>query len=549
MIVDATSRSHSSRPFAHLPHSSARRVLEGIDDEMSPRRLIDTFMRRASTSSASTSFSSFARWSSSAASPQRRFAVVGSGPAGMYAALELPRAFPGARVDVFDRSPAPFGLVRYGVAPDHAETKLVTNKFHETLTTRDDVRFFGNVELGTDVSLGELYDSYHGVVLACGTNGDRLLDVPGESENRGVVGARAFVAWFNGDPEHGSSSATHFAIEEALINREDAHVAVIGVGNVALDCARILLKDAEALAGTDICEHALEVLRANPVRSVSLIGRRGVAQASFSPKELRELLNLPRVRVVMSDESLELAAEDELELKESRPRRRAYEAFVKRASEGECATAGGCAKTLHVRFRSSPLAFGGDAGALRWMKLGRNEIVGEPGARKSVSSGETETVPTALALRSVGYAANPIEMRVQDTSASALRLPFDGRRRVVPNRFGAVTRDASSDAEEIPRLYVTGWLKRGATGIIGTNLTCAEETIAKMSVDFAENPPSDPIASGVDGLLSDRGIRVVSARDWSVIDALERGRGADRGKPREKFVSIDDFIKALDDAT
>ena len=487
------------------------------------------------------------RASSSAAGPSpRRFAVVGSGPAGMYAVLALTKTFDGAKVDVFERYPAPFGLVRYGVAPDHAETKLVTNKFHETLTTRDDVAFYGNVQLGRDVSLGELYDSYHGVVLACGTSGDRRLEVPGEGEHRGVLGAREFVAWFNGDPEHGPQSATHAAVVEALRSRDgDAHVAVIGVGNFAIDCARVLLRDADALAGTDICEHALEVLRAHPVRAVSVIGRRGVAQASFSPKELRELLNLRNVRVVISDENLTLEPEDEAELAENRPRRRAHEAFVKRKTAGECASEDGCTKILNVRFLASPLAFGGENGVLSWMKLGRNELVGAAGARKSIASGETEMVPTALALRSVGYRAEPIQMTVKDESLTQLRLPFDEKNRVVPNAYGAVAVSADS-ADTIPRLYVTGWLKRGPTGIIGTNLTCADETIAKMAADFAVAPPPDPVEDGVDRLLEKRGVRVVRAADWIQIDRLERERGAARGKPREKFVSTADALKAID---
>ena len=327
----------------------------------------------------------------------------------------------------------------------------------------------------------------------------------------------------------------------------NAHVAVIGVGNVAIDCARVLLKDADALAETDICAHALETLRAHPVSSVSLIGRRGVAQASFTPKELRELLNLPDVRVEMSEETLALAPEDEEELTRSRPRRRAYEAFTKRKDAGECLREDGrCKKTLHVRFLASPLEFGGDKdGALRWMKLGRNELVGPAGARKSIPSGETETIPTALALRSVGYRVEPIASTVDgDESSSGVTLPFDERARVVPNASGAVVADALS-LRQIPRLYVTGWLKRGPTGIIGTNLTCAEETVAKMAADFAVNPPEEPLSRGVASILARRGVRVVDADDWNRLDDLERARGEAVGKPREKFTRVRDMLDAL----
>ena len=517
--------------------STARALTALARDACARARLV--FARGTATDASS---------SSSSRTVRHRFAVVGSGPAGMYAALALAKTFAGSTIDVFDRSPAPFGLVRYGVAPDHAETKLVTKKFHETLTTREDVAYYGNVGLGRDVSVGELMDGYHGVVLACGASGDRRLEVPGEETRRGVLSAREFVAWFNGDPAHGPESETHARVREALEKGgANAHVAVIGVGNVAIDCARVLLKDADALAETDICAHALETLRAHPVSSVSLIGRRGVAQASFTPKELRELLNLPDVRVEMSEETLALAPEDEEELTRSRPRRRAYEAFTKRKDAGECLREdGGCKKTLHVRFLASPLEFGGDKdGALRWMKLGRNELVGPAGARKSIPSGETETIPTALALRSVGYRAEPIASTVDgDESSSGVTLPFDERARVVPNAYGAVIADALS-LRQIPRLYVTGWLKRGPTGIIGTNLTCAEETVAKMAADFAVNPPEEPLSRGVASILARRGVRVVDADDWNRLDDLERARGEAVGKPREKFTRVRDMLDAL----
>ena len=517
--------------------STARALTALARDACARARLV--FARGTATDTSS---------SSSSRTVRHRFAVVGSGPAGMYAALALAKTFAGSTIDVFDRSPAPFGLVRYGVAPDHAETKLVTKKFHETLTTREDVAYYGNVGLGRDVSVGELMDGYHGVVLACGASGDRRLEVPGEETRRGVLSAREFVAWFNGDPAHGPENETHARVREALEKGgANAHVAVIGVGNVAIDCARVLLKDADALAETDICAHALETLRAHPVSSVSLIGRRGVAQASFTPKELRELLNLPDVRVEMSEETLALAPEDEEELTRSRPRRRAYEAFTKRKDAGECLREDGrCKKTLHVRFLASPLEFGGDKdGALRWMKLGRNELVGPAGARKSIPSGETETIPTALALRSVGYRAEPIASTVDgDESSSGVTLPFDERARVVPNAYGAVIADALS-LRQIPRLYVTGWLKRGPTGIIGTNLTCAEETVAKMAADFAVNPPGEPLSRGVASILARRGVRVVDADDWNRLDDLERARGEAVGKPREKFTRVRDMLDAL----
>ena len=343
---------------------------------------------------------------------RKLFCVVGSGPAGMYAADRLLSHYGDrARVDVLERLPTPFGLVRSGVAPDHAATKSVTNRFDAVLADPR-VAFLGNVALGRDVSVDDLTPRYHAVVLAYGAEGDKTLGVPGE-DLRGVHSAREFVGWFNGDP--GCVAALRDAVPRALSgatsdpdaeadppprgsgsSRSRSTTAVIfGLGNVAVDCARMLLRDPAELAKTDVCAHALDALSTSRVRRVVMVGRRGSAQAAFSPKELRELLGLPGVEVKVADPAcMRLEPEDEADLEASRPRRRAREAIVKALSKkAEAAEAdeGGDArvvserKTLEFRFLRSPERFeasGDEPGAVGAVTLRVNALAARAAARE-----------------------------------------------------------------------------------------------------------------------------------------------------------------------
>ena len=517
------------------------------------------------------------RWLSSAvkdlpARDSRLFCVVGSGPAGMYAADRLLTHYgAAARVDILDKSPVPFGLVRSGVAPDHASTKSVTNRFEKVLNDPR-ARFFGNAALGRDVSVDDLAPRYHAVVLAYGAAGDRTLDVPGEDTLLGALSARRFVGWFNGDPEaHGDdpsdarrgdeegAPSLHDEIARCLTNTETMDVSdgprrsavIFGLGNVALDCARILLRDPKDLRATDICAAALATLERSAVEHVALVGRRGVAQAAFSPKELRELLDLPDVDVRVYDDAV--AEADAADLEASRPRRRAREAIEKRKARGNPPESVRSRKELSVRFLRSPKALvarDDDATRLGSVVLEVNELAGPPGSRRARGTGATETIrDVALALRSVGYKAKPLEEASIDTRDTSVtlkqqRVPFDATRGIVPNAFGRVT---GAGNRRVPGLYVAGWLKRGPKGIIGDNLIDAEETIGALIEDDAQGLLRKPDAvfenSGVAPVLVARDTRVVSKEGWARIDAEERRRGAEAGKPREKLTSVSEMLR------
>ena len=570
------------------------------------------------------------RWLSSAAKDlptrdPRLFCVVGSGPAGMYAADRLLTHYgASARVDILDKSPVPFGLVRSGVAPDHASTKSVVNRFEGVLSDPR-VSFFGNAALGRDVSVDDLTPRYHAVVLAYGATGDRNLDVPGEDTLRGAISARRFVGWFNGDPEaHGDdvqvsggakNVSLHDEITACLTKRRDdvcddarardetdvfenkettlsngdlrteiekkpeapteAPTAVIfGLGNVALDCARVLLRDARDLRNTDICAAALATLERSEVKKVALIGRRGVAQAAFSPKELRELLNLPDVDVRVYDDAVTEA--DEADLEASRPRRRAREAIEKRKARGndenDISSRRKNRKELTVRFLRSPSALvarDDDSTRLGSVILEMNELRGPPGSRRAVGTGATETIRNvSLALRSVGYRSKPLEEhfivqskhepdREPDPEPDRFKqsVPFDAARGVVPNAFGRVTRTvapAMGGGEwQVPGLYVVGWLKRGPRGIIGDNLVDAEETVGALVADDARGMLRKPDYRfkdrGIAPLLEARKKSTVSKQGWRRIDAEERRRGAEAGKPREKITSVLEMLRVANE--
>ena len=516
----------------------------------------------------------------------RLFCVVGSGPAGMYAADRLLTHYgAAARVDILDKSPVPFGLVRSGVAPDHASTKSVTNRFEKVLNDPR-ARFFGNAALGRDVSVDDLAPRYHAVVLAYGAAGDRTLDVPGEDTLLGALSARRFVGWFNGDPEaHGDdpsdarrgdeegAPSLHDEIARCLTNTETMDVSdgprrsavIFGLGNVALDCARILLRDPKDLRATDICAAALATLERSAVEHVALVGRRGVAQAAFSPKELRELLALPDVDVRVYDDAV--AEADEADLEASRPRRRAREAIEKRKAQGDASgrEARGSSgpsgssgagfqkkkKELSVRFLRSPASFAArddDPTRLGSVVLEVNELRGPPGSRRAVGTGATETIEgVALALRSVGYRSTP----PKETDRFAGGVPFDDRLGVVPNQHGRVTQtvpaEMGGDSWRVPGMYVVGWLKRGPRGIIGDNLADAEETVGALVADDARGTLRKPDYRfkdrGVAPVLEARNVRFVSKRGWGRIDAEERRRGAEAGKPREKLTSVAEMLR------
>jgi ferredoxin--NADP+ reductase len=434
-----------------------------------------------------------------------RAAIVGSGPAGFYAADFLLKA--GLSVDLYERLPAPFGLVRYGVAPDHQTIKRVAAAFERT-AKQPGFRFRGHVEIGRDLALEELRRAYHAVVLAYGASADRRLDVPGE-DSAGSHAATAFVAWYNGHPEH-QDDDYDFSNERAV---------VVGIGNVALDVARILVRPPAELAVTDITERALEALRTSRIREVVLLGRRGPAEAAFDQGELADIVALPGVEVIVEGdvsfevpEGADAAVRKNVEYLATLPRK-------------PTATA---ERRLCLRFLASPCEIVEEAGRVRALVFEDNELVVEHGRVSARGTGQKHELTTGLVVRSIGYQGRPMP-----------GAPFDVKRGIVPNLAGRVL---TSDATPAPGLYVTGWIRRGPTGLIGTNKACAKETVDHLLADLGTLPAPTLEPAALDGLLAERGVSVVGYDGWHALDAAETARGASKGKVREKFTTVAEML-------
>jgi ferredoxin/flavodoxin---NADP+ reductase len=429
-----------------------------------------------------------------------RVAVVGSGPAGVYAADALTRGTDGVSVDVLDRLPAPYGLVRYGVAPDHVKMKSVDAALRKVLE-RDAVRFVGNVEVGTDLTLAELRRHYDAVLFATGAAVDRRLGVPGE-DLAGSFSATDFVAWYSGHPD---AALDRFTLRAR-------RVVVVGVGNVAVDVARVLAKTAADLRSTDVPGHVLDVLDASAVEEITMVGRRGPAQARFTTKELRELGELANADVLVDPADLELSEADLAEVEGDRTLRANLEVlrgWAGRAPEGR-------PRTLRLRFWLRPAELLG-VDAVTGLRTERTRLAGG----RLVGTGETVDLPAEMVLRSVGYRG----VRLPG-------LPFDEATGCVPHAAGRVL----TEGGPLPGVYVAGWVKRGPTGVIGTNKSDAAETVATLLADadrLPRAPERDPDA--VLGLLGDRGVDPVEWTGWQAIDAAEQALGAVRGCVRVKI--------------
>jgi adrenodoxin-NADP+ reductase len=458
-------------------------------------------------------------------------AIVGAGPAGFYVASKLSKRAPGASIDILEALPCPYGLVRSGVAPDHPETKNVMHQFRDVMKAGT-VEYFGNVQVGKDVSLKELRGMYDAVVLSYGAGGGKRLQIPGQGLQN-VMSARDFVNWYNGVP-----NSTVFPQLEGVTS-----VVVCGLGNVALDCARVLLKDAATqLHATDMASRAVRALECSHIEHVHVLSRRGPAQAACTPKELREMLGVEGVRVWVHPEGvLDTLGEACLEeLKGSRIHRRVVDVLRKRVADGDPKDdddrgdlPGG--KHLHLHFLSSPVEYRG-TGKVEETVVEKMKLDATRKPQRALSAGETFTVASQLVIESVGYKAEPME-----------GAPFDARSGVVPNVLGRV--ENSSD------LYCCGWLKRGPSGIIGTNLVDAEQTVdtmvrhVEMKKDarlLAESTGRGWGRAGLTQLLAARGHRAVSFKDWERIDAEEIRLGERAGKPREKITEVKDMLRVAE---
>jgi ferredoxin--NADP+ reductase len=448
---------------------------------------------------------------------------VGSGPAGFYTAEHLLKLDePVVEVDIFDRLPTPFGLVRAGVAPDHPKIKSVIRVYEKT-AAREGFRFFGNVEIGRHLSPAELAERYHAVVYAYGTATDRQLGIPGE-DLPGSHPATEFVAWYNAHPD--------FADREFDLSHERA--VVIGNGNVAADVARMLALTPAELAETDTADHAIEALSSSGVREIVVLGRRGPAQAAFTNPEVRELGEMVDADIDIDPGECELDAvsrefldSDEADIT-ARKNVEIFTDFAAREPEDK-------PKRIALRFLRSPVEIRGEAN-VESIVVGRNELVrSDDGRIVARDTGEREELECGLVLRSIGYKGVPLE-----------GLPFEAGRGLIPNDGG---RGKDPDTgEPVPGLYAVGWIKRGPSGVIGTNKKDAQETVDNLLADLgADAVPDPPLASdreAIEELLSERCPDHVTFEGWQLIDQAEQERGRPLGRPRVKFCRVDEMVEA-----
>src|SRR5919197_78041 len=448
-----------------------------------------------------------------------RVAMVGAGPAGFYACEELLKQ-ERFEVDLYDALPTPFGLVRAGVAPDHPKIKSVTRRFEKT-ARHPAFRFFGGVELGVDVARADLLARYHAVVYAVGTRDDNRLGITGE-DRPGSHAATEFVAWYNGHPDY----ADHAFDLSARV------AVVIGNGNVALDVARMLVLDGDEVAVTDAADHAVAGLAAARVEHVILLGRRGPAQAAFTNPELLELGELTRCDVVVDGVEAELDEHSAAWLEEpgrgiARRNVAILEDYAKRppASRVHC---------FELRFLRSPLEVLGDGaeGPVTGLRVVRNRIEPDAGGNlRAVPTGAEEIIECGFVLRSIGYRGRPLP-----------GVPFDEDRGLIRNAGGRVTRE---DGEPIPGEYAVGWIKRGPSGVIGTNKKDATDTVAKLIEDADAgrlNEPSEPDRDAVEPWLRARIPGLVTWDGWKGIDEHEVAQGEPQGRPRVKLVRVPEMI-------
>ena len=453
-----------------------------------------------------------------------RVGIVGSGPAGFYAADFLLKAqHPVVHVDMFDRLLTPFGLVRAGVAPDHQKIKSVT-KIYDRVARKPEFRFFGNVTVGEHIQVPELADFYHILIYATGAQTDRNLPIPG-IELRNSHTATEFVAWYNGHPD--------FTDRQFDLSQEN--VAVIGMGNVAVDVARILAHSHERLAETDIADHALAVLKESKVRNIYILGRRGPAQAAFTVPEARELGRLEECQTVVHPAEAQLDPLSQAEVEQSDDKTlptklKIIHSFTDQTSQGK-------PKRLTIRFLVSPTELIGDAeGHVVKMRLSRNELYADDqGSLRSRSTDHHEELNIGLVFRSIGY-----------YGVSLPYVPFRDDWGIIPNEAGRIV--DMDTGRQIEGHYVVGWIKRGPTGVIGTNRPDAKETVELLLDDVMAAKHLHPVRTQPEQIVAELRTRqpdLITYEDWLCLDAEEIRRGAAQGRPRVKFTSSEEMLAVL----
>ncbi|WFU12886.1 FAD/NAD(P)-binding protein (plasmid) [Rhizobium sp. CB3090] len=443
-----------------------------------------------------------------------RVAIVGAGPSGFFAAEALLRSNTPVEVTMIDRLPSPHGLVRAGVAPDHPKLKQATLVF-EKIAQLEGFRFFGNVEIGRTIGIDDLRQTHHAVILSYGASEDQRIGVAGE-DLANSHSAREFVGWYNGHPDY----------RDRRFDLSGEVAVIIGQGNVALDVARILSKPVDELRKTDIASHAMEVLAESRLREIYIVGRRGPAQAKFTSPELREFGTLAGCSATVVSEELELNEASRVEATDRMSRTIATNLEI--LSTFDNAGDNAKAKRCHFRFFLAPQVILGDT-QVRAIQFARTALSGPAFDQKATVTDESWTLPCQFVLRSVGYRGVAVE-----------GVPFEPRRGLVPHAEGRVV---DLDGKVVPGLYAAGWIKRGPTGIIGTNRACGVATVETLLSD-ADRLGTDakPGAEGLQQLLEKRGAHPTTFGDWRQIDRVEIERGERLGKPREKFTRVEEML-------
>jgi ferredoxin--NADP+ reductase len=453
-----------------------------------------------------------------------RIAIIGSGPSAFYTAGHLLKAQPDTlEIDMFEHLPTPFGLVRGGVAPDHPRIKSVTRIYDKT-AEHPNFRFYGNVTFGQDLTHAEIFDYYHAVIYAVGAQTDRHLNIPGVDLPNSHA-ATEFIAWYNGHPD--------YADREFDLSQE--HAVVIGNGNVAMDVARILASSREELHRTDIADYALDALANSGIKTITVLGRRGPVQAKFTNPEIKELGELAEADVIVNPDDLVLdpLSQDYLDEGSDRAAVRNYATLQEYAAQ----TPNGSARKVYMRFLVSPTEVHG-TDRTEQITVVHNEICEKQHMLSPCPTDETETIPAGLVFRSIGYRGVPLS-----------GVPFDEKQGIIPNDRGRVL---NGDQQPIPGEYAVGWIKRGPTGIIGTNKPDGQETSDMLLADLARGDlrqPTTPDRTAIETLLRNRGVRYVSYDDWRILDRLEIERGQAIGRPRVKFTHVAEMLAALEAVT
>lgn len=442
-----------------------------------------------------------------------RVAVVGAGPAGIYASDLLMKSDTDVQIDLFERMPAPFGLIRYGVAPDHPRIKGIVKSLHNVMD-KEQLRFLGNIEVGKDITVEELREFYDAIVFSTGATGDQDLRVPG-SDLEGSWGAGEFVGFYDGNPNF-----------ERNWDLSAEKVAVVGVGNVALDVARILAKTGDELLVTEIPDNVYESLAKNQAKEVHVFGRRGPAQAKFTPLELKELDHSDTIEVIVNPEDIDYDAASEQARRDSKSQDlvcQTLESYAMRDPKG-------APHKLFIHFFESPVEILGEDGKVVGLKTERTQLDGNGGV---TGTGEFKTWDVQSVYRAVGYRSDAIE-----------GVPFDDERAVVPNDGGHII--DPEVGSPIPGLYATGWIKRGPIGLIGNTKSDAKETTEMLLADHAAGSlpaPAKPELESIIEFLDERKVAFTTWDGWHLLDAAERALGEPEGRERKKIVEWNDMVR------